>query len=647
MPVPFPDHIGKYPLTRELGRGGMGVVYLGRHPELDIPVAIKVLPRELVQRDASFAARFLQEARTTALISHPHVVRIFDVGQDGDRQFLVMEYVPGGSVRDLFARTGPLPVATALHLASGIAEALRVAAKYHIVHRDIKPDNILLDADGTPKLADLGMAKCMATTEASVTTTGVAMGTPYYMAPEQARNAKNVDARADLYALGATLFHLLSGRPPFDGESALDILLRHLNDPLPDPRQIRPDLPANVVAILARLLEKDPALRYPDAEALLVDLKAVRERQAPVAELAAADAFARLAAGPPSVPSLRGPPPGATTLPAAPATPPRPRRWPYALAASLLLVAVLLLLLAIRHLQQRQPQTQRLRPPLAAAASSPTPPLADLAPLSDRFERAASLAAWQPLHQQEAWPWNPVAQLDLGRTRPGWLTLIPHTTGWYGELRGPFLFRLVNGDFIATTTVRVSSLDGQGVPQADYSVAGLMVRAPRDLQPASWQPGGENHFFLALGSASDSRTWYFETKTTRRSTSQVDFSPADVDHARLRVVRLANTFLLLTCRQREPWILRARFHRPDLPAALQVGLVAASGYHDAAQVGIETYNRQGAPGGAHDLMAQYDECLFARPTSAAAALRDLDLGDPAAVPDARLLALFGTDTDQP
>ena len=275
-------HIGKYPVERRLGSGGMGSVWLGHHPDLDIPVAIKVPSPLLVAHDPDFVTRFLLEARTAAQINHPNVVRFYDAGCDGGRYYIVMEYVDGGTVRDrLKAVQGPLPLDEALCMVDAIAAALEAAAKFRIIHRDIKPENIMLDSTGTAKLADLGLAKQLGRPGPhSETGAGLAMGTPGYMAPEQARDARSADARADIYALGATLYHMVTGGPPFEAVSPFELMLKHVRDPLPPPETRNPRLPAPVGEVIGKMMAKDPEQRYQTAAALRVDLQRVREQLA-------------------------------------------------------------------------------------------------------------------------------------------------------------------------------------------------------------------------------------------------------------------------------------------------------------------------------------------------------------------------------
>ena len=194
--------IGKYPMLRQLGQGAMGQVWLSRNPDLDIPVALKILPRHLVEREPGYVDRFVREARTAAKINHSNVVRTYDCGTDDGVNYIVMEYVDDGNLHELQERyRGLLPLLQAVDIVMAVTRALQEAAVFGIVHRDIKPDNIMLDKRGTAKLADLGLAKVLSSDDTEMTQTGVAMGSPRYIAPEQVRDAKDVDARADILSL--------------------------------------------------------------------------------------------------------------------------------------------------------------------------------------------------------------------------------------------------------------------------------------------------------------------------------------------------------------------------------------------------------------------------------------------------------------
>jgi len=285
--------IGKYPISEKIGKGAMGEVWLGRHPDLDIPIAIKVLPAHLVSRDAVFAYRFVKEARTAAKIEHVNVIRTYDVGSDEETFFLVMEYVDGGTVKQLVDREGgKLPPERALDIIIGLSEGLEAAAHLNIIHRDIKPDNIMLDSSGVAKLADLGLAKQiggdgMGMSATSITTSGLSMGTPKYMSPEQAQDFKAVDARADIYSLGGTFYYLVTGEPPFDANTPVAMIMKHVREPLVPPRAVNPDVPESISAVVCKMMEKDPEDRYQSAAELLGDLRKIRDEDAPVSELLA------------------------------------------------------------------------------------------------------------------------------------------------------------------------------------------------------------------------------------------------------------------------------------------------------------------------------------------------------------------------
>jgi len=284
--------IGKYRVLRKIGKGAMGDVWLGHHPELDIPIAIKILPSHLLTKDPSYLARFAKEARTAARINHHHVVHVYDAGSIGELSFMVMEFVGGGTLSELLDRSkGHVPPEKALEIIVGIGEALREAAKYNIIHRDIKPDNIMLDEYGTPKLADLGLAKQVGSLEeTSVTGVGFAVGTPLYMSPEQAMNESNIDGRTDIYSLGITFYRLVTGDVPFVADSVFAVMMKHVNAPTPHPRTKKSGLPDSICAIILKMIQKDPA-RYQTPDELLADLYRVRDHDATPEALLAAEVW--------------------------------------------------------------------------------------------------------------------------------------------------------------------------------------------------------------------------------------------------------------------------------------------------------------------------------------------------------------------
>lgn len=260
--------IGKYRLVRPLGRGGMGVVHLAEDPTLHRRVALKLLPPELARRPET-VARFLREAQAAARLNHPHVVTVHESGRDGDICYLAMEFIDGGSAQDAI-RMGPLPWREATQLVADACRGLAAAHAAGVLHRDVKPGNILRTREGIAKLADFGLARLVGS-ESGLTRDGQMIGTPEYMSPEQ-WDREPAEDFSDIYALGATYYTLLVGRPPYTAELPLQIGFAHQSAPIPDPRTAIPHLPEACTAIIRRALAKRPAERYGSATALLLDL---------------------------------------------------------------------------------------------------------------------------------------------------------------------------------------------------------------------------------------------------------------------------------------------------------------------------------------------------------------------------------------
>jgi serine/threonine-protein kinase len=259
-----------YEVLDVLGRGGMGVVYRAQQRGLDRPVALKML-REDVEPEHSALARLRVEAQAMARMHHPHIVQVFAIGEHGGRPFFSMELMEGGSLAERLKR-GALPWHEAVALLEALGQAVRHAHEHGVLHRDLKPANVLFTHDGTPKVGDFGLAKDLYA-ELDLTQTGAVLGTPWYMAPEQAvGHTHGVDPATDVYALGAILYHLLTGRPPFTAGSAMAVLdLVRWAEPVP-PSRLVPGLPPELEGVCLKCLEKDPARRYPTAEALLAAL---------------------------------------------------------------------------------------------------------------------------------------------------------------------------------------------------------------------------------------------------------------------------------------------------------------------------------------------------------------------------------------
>jgi serine/threonine-protein kinase len=257
--------LGRYTVEREIGRGGMGAVYVARDSKLGERVALKVISSLYAGDPGEAAERLRNEVQAARRVTHPNVVRIHDLGEDGPLLFICMEYVEGETLHARVRGKGPLPVPQARELLAEVASGVAAAHAAGVVHRDLKPQNILLARAGkAAKIIDFGLAKANA--QGTATATGIIQGTPEYMAPEQVRG-RAVDARTDVYALGATTYFALTGRPPFQAESPIATSFAQVHEPPTPPRELRPEIPAAIEAAILRALAKEPAARFPDAEA--------------------------------------------------------------------------------------------------------------------------------------------------------------------------------------------------------------------------------------------------------------------------------------------------------------------------------------------------------------------------------------------
>lgn len=279
------DVIGNNRISRKIGQGGMCSVYLARHTLLDVPVALKLISTQMLGPDDSETAkRFLREAKYVAKIKHPNVVSLMDAGKDDKRGFyyIALEYMDGGSVGDIIRTKGPMDEREALKIITATANAISIAFQFNIVHRDIKPDNIMLSKDGSIKLADLGLAK-ETHAEASLTDTECheIMGSPAYMSPEQIRNFASVDIRADIYSLGATMFHMLAGKPPFDGETSVNVLMSSLNEESPTLSSLRKEISPEMESLCHKMMDKNPDCRYQNPAELIEAIRKVDEKLNP------------------------------------------------------------------------------------------------------------------------------------------------------------------------------------------------------------------------------------------------------------------------------------------------------------------------------------------------------------------------------
>ena len=264
--LPVPALLGNFVLFKTIGKGAMGAVYQGFDQTLKRHVAIKVILASLGE-DRSFVDNFIQEAQALAALNHVNVVQIYSCGTEKGQPYIVMELVTGERLDDVMNEAGPVNEKRLLDIALDVANGLKAANDIGLIHGDIKPQNILLDGKGTGKVVDFGLARSAAD-EAS---TAEIWGTPYYIAPEKARRQKE-DHRADIYCLGATLFHALAGRPPFEGETAKDVVVKRLHEKAPSLQTLRPELNDETDHLIARMLEADPFRRYPTYDSMLSDL---------------------------------------------------------------------------------------------------------------------------------------------------------------------------------------------------------------------------------------------------------------------------------------------------------------------------------------------------------------------------------------
>lgn len=268
-----PQTIGRYRITTEIGRGGMATVYLAHDPSFDRDVAVKVLPREF-SHDPTFRERFEREARTIAQLEHNAIVPVYDVGTEDGMSYLVMRYMPGGSLAERIER-GAIPVGETARILADVASGLDEAHAKGVVHRDLKPGNILFDREGTAYLSDFGIVK-LAEASAALTGTGI-VGTPSYMSPEQARGEPDIDPRSDIYALGVIAYEMLTGKAPYEADTPMGVAIKHILDPVPEILQVKPDLPAAIGPVMKRALAKDRAERFPTSHALAGAIAAVAE----------------------------------------------------------------------------------------------------------------------------------------------------------------------------------------------------------------------------------------------------------------------------------------------------------------------------------------------------------------------------------
>ena len=471
-----PARLSHFLLFEVLGKGGMAAVYRAFDLSLSRNVAIKVMRRELSE-DPQFLENFLREARAAAQLNHRNIVQIYAVGQEGDQPYIVMELLDGGRLDEKIGKGVPLDPVRILEIGIAVAEGLSAANDIGLVHGDIKPANILLDKGGTAKVADFGLARFQSQQK---TKGGEIWGTPYYIAPEKVRGQKE-DHRSDIYSLGATLYHALGGHPPFEGETATDVVLARLKG-MPKPLgEVRPGLHPALVELVHRMLEPDPFRRYPTYASLLSDM---RETLAKV----------------------KGTPPGTVVAERKPAA--SNRRW-IVIVAAVVIVGVAAVLVVAAHRGKKKP----VRPPpgparviephavtnLPAGGVLPAQPAFSPEQQQAIVQAAAALAGGDPKESQRIWV-ELVKALPTEHGGRPWLALLLAVPPWIEGDQSEVERRLLK---LNNATFELQS-DGSAHPSLmPQALAGLMVgrgfKAPSPTPGGSWPPwyGPLSEFFQA------------------------------------------------------------------------------------------------------------------------------------------------------
>ncbi|HEV2579612.1 MAG TPA: protein kinase [Ktedonobacteraceae bacterium] len=264
---------GRYKLIDELGRGSFATVYIARDTKTNRIYAMKIMHYDLAD-DGEQLARFQREAHILLSLSDPHIVRIFEYGDENELHYIMMDYIDGQNLKYHILTNGPMEPGRALDYTHQIAEGLDAAYKHGVVHRDIKPQNIVINSKDVARITDFGLARSRETV--TLTQSNVFMGTAYYIPPEQAESGRAADIRSDLYSLAAVLFEMLSGHPPFEGDTAVDIVVKHMNEPVPSICRLRPDLPSELDGFLRKAMAKAPADRYGTPQEFLTALEQVQ-----------------------------------------------------------------------------------------------------------------------------------------------------------------------------------------------------------------------------------------------------------------------------------------------------------------------------------------------------------------------------------
>ena len=306
---PVIEVLGDFELQKKLGQGGMAEVFLARQISLDRPVALKLLSKEMAKKPG-FVDRFTREARSMAKLDHPNAVKAYAVDCAQDRHFVAIEFVDGQSMQNWMDQLGKLSIGDAIHIALRCADALRAAHELNIIHRDIKPDNILVTKKGITKVSDFGLAKVADDEDHSMTQVGTTLGTPSYMAPEQARDAKTVDNRSDIYSLGVTLYYFVTGKLPFVGESIVKLMQAKDSGTYISARKQNHEVPDKLDLIIGKMIEKEKKYRYANCEELIRDLRGLNRENSALSFIVGAEVCSVSQFTAPIVPTPAAPIPG-------------------------------------------------------------------------------------------------------------------------------------------------------------------------------------------------------------------------------------------------------------------------------------------------------------------------------------------------
>lgn len=484
--------LGKYIILEEIGRGGMGAVYKARDVELDRIVAIKVLSPYLVG-EPRLVQRFIREARLAANLDHPNIVTIYDIGGEGGYYYFAMKYLDGRPLKDILAERGPLPLEEVVSVTQQLASALDYAHEQTLVHRDIKPGNVMITSEGHVTLTDFGLAKVAETLK--LTASGEAIGTLEYMSPEQARG--DVQKESDIYSLGVIIYEMLAGRLPFQGNNQATLLYQHLHDPPPSLQQWRPDAPPQIDQIIQKAMAKEPAERYATAGELSRDLEdAIRTSWLPSASRLPAKAEGRTSPDAPRGIAPRPRPKLSRSLRAALAAiaiPPFLRRWGWVILTAAVVLAGLTVG-AILFFGDRQgpngpdlgpaapasgyffPLVIKSPPPPPSPSPSPTPPIpgALLVRCSpDEVAASDHLALWSGKDQQPT-PW-------AGQPKD----LVLHDLAWSPD-----------GAWVAFTAAHQGQVDLYRM-RFNGSNMTRMTDSPMEEREPAWSPDGSHIVFTA------------------------------------------------------------------------------------------------------------------------------------------------------